>query len=215
MKVIYIVLLFFFISCKENKPTETDKTTYYTTEAIKEKNEKEYQVKLKEFDDKDSGSTEPVLIPYIYDDQYYSNHNFIIDSLNHIYYFYQSRAYMPVYCGTGLDQGPYPAPFINLYPKDIIDIPVDDFETFFKSKVMDSLKPEERMYIYIGSQKDSFQSAEVNQIFKKLEGDEKNRRIICRRTTEEENIVLQYKKSGKPYNPDTIKWNPDLTDVPK
>lgn len=145
----------------------------------------------------------------------YSNHNFIIDSLNHIYYFYQSRAYMPVYCGTGLDQDPFPAPFINLYPKDIIHIPADDFETFFKSKVMDSLKPEELMYIYIGSQKDSFQSAEVNQIFKKLEGDEKNRRIICRRTTQQENIVLQYKKSGKPYNPDTIKWNPDLTDVPK
>lgn len=122
---------------------------------------------------------------------------------------------MPVYCGTGLDQDPFPAPFINLYPKDIIHIPADDFETFFKSKVMDSLKPEELMYIYIGSQKDSFQSAEVNQIFKKLEGDEKNRRIICRRTTQQENIVLQYKKSGKPYNPDTIKWNPDLTDVPK
>lgn len=215
MKKIIFILFVVLGGCKEAKHTDEKDITYYTTEAIKEKNKREYQVKLKEFCDKDSGSTEPVLIPYIYDDQYYSNHNFIIDSLNRIYYFYQPRAYIPVYCGTGLDQGPFPASFISLYPKDIIDIPADDFETFFKSKVMDSLKPEEQMYIYIGSQKDSFQSAEVNQIFKKLEGNEKNRRIICRRTTQQENIVLEYKKSGKPYNPDTIKWNPELINVPK
>lgn len=215
MKKVILILFVILGSCKEEKCSDEKDITYYTTEAIKEKNEKEYHVKLKEFSEKDLGGTEPVLIPYIYDNQYYSNHNFIIDSLNHVYYFYQPRAYMPVYCGTGLDQGPFPAPFIKLYPKDIIDIPANDFETFFKSKVMDSLKPEERMYIYIGSQKDSFQSAEVNQIFKKLESDEKNRRIICRRTTQQENIVLEYKKSCKPYNPDTIKWNPELTNVPK
>lgn len=205
MKKVLLILFVILGGCNEAKHTDEKDIIYYTAEAIKEKNEKEYQAKLKEFRDKDSDSIEPVLIPYIYDDQYYSNHNFIIDSLNHIYYFYQLRAYMPVYCGTGLDQGPFPAPFINLSPKDIIDIPADDFETFFKSKVMDSLKPEERIYIYIGSQKDSFQSAEVNQIFKILEDDEKNRRIICRRTTQQENIVLQYKKSGEPYNLDTIK----------
>ncbi|WP_330443616.1 hypothetical protein [Flavobacterium sp. C4GT6] len=215
MKKVIFILFVILGSCKEAKHTDEKDITYYNTEAIQEKNEREYLVKLKEFRDKDSGGIEPVLIPYFYDDQYYSNHNFIIDSLNYIYYFYQPRAYIPLYCGTGLDQGPFPAPFIKLYPKDIIDIPADDFETFFKSKVMDSQKTEERMYIYISSQKDSFQSAEVNQIFKKLEGDKKNRRIICRRTTQQENIVLQYKKSGEPYNPDTIKWNPDLTAILK
>lgn len=70
MKKVIFILFVILGSCKEVKHTDEKDITYYTTEAIKEKNEKEYQVKLKEFHDKDSGSTEPVLIPYIYDDQY-------------------------------------------------------------------------------------------------------------------------------------------------
>ncbi|WP_417356287.1 hypothetical protein [Flavobacterium sp.] len=214
MKKIIFILFVILGSCKEAKHTDEKDITYYTTEAIQEKNEREYLVKLKEFRDKDSGGIEPVLIPYFYDDQFYSNHNFIIDSLNNIYYHYRLESYISVICATGLAEGPFPAPYIQLQPERIIDV-TDNIETFLKSRVMDSIKNEEETYIFIGSQKDSFQSPAVDQLFLNFNPDYRNRFILCRRTTEEENIVLQYKKSGEPYNPDTIKWNPDLTAIPK
>ncbi|MFL9838760.1 hypothetical protein ABS768_14720 [Flavobacterium sp. ST-75] len=214
MKKIIFILFVILGSCKEAKHTDEKDVTYYTTEAIQEKNEREYLVKLKEFRDKDSGGIEPVLIPYFYDDQFYSNHNFIIDSLNNIYYHYRLESYISVICATGLAEGPFPAPYIQLQPERIIDV-TDNIETFLKSRVMDSIKNEEETYIFIGSQKDSFQSPAIDKLFLNFNPDYRNRFILCRRTTEEENIVLQYKKSGEPYNPDTIKWNPDLTAIQK
>ena len=207
MKKLLIIGVLLIISCKDsNTPIDNGKM-YYTVEALREKRENEYKIQLKEFYEKDSTGNKPLLIPYFYDDQYYSNHNFIIDSLNHIYYFYYPLAYLPNFCGTGLDQEPFPAPLIKIYPEDIINVTDGDFETFFKLRVLDSINTDELTIIYISSQKDSFKSPQVDKIFNQIETHKNNFRIIFRKITEEENNVLQYKKSNKPYHPELIKWD--------
>src|SRR5690606_1517984 len=114
MKKLLFIGALLIISCKESNTPVDDSHTYYTTEILREKRETEYKLKLKKFLKKDSNVTEPVLVPYIYDDQYYSNDNFIVDSLNQIYYFYYPNTYQPDFCGTGLDKGPFPAPLIKI-----------------------------------------------------------------------------------------------------
>ncbi|RYJ42519.1 hypothetical protein [Flavobacterium beibuense] len=213
MKKLLFIGVLFIISCKESTAPVDNSTMYYTIEAQRQLYEIEYKKNAKKLHEKDSSADIIPTIPLIYDNQYYSNYNFIIDSLNHIYYFYHSRAYEPVFCGTGMEFGPFPAPYIKLYPKDIIHIPDSDFETFFRSRVMDSIKPKESILIYIGSQKDSFKSPQIDKLYNIFNTDHYYRAIVCRKTTEQEDVLLQYKKSGKYYNPDEIKWDSTKTDI--
>ncbi|WP_417352678.1 hypothetical protein [Flavobacterium alkalisoli] len=212
MKKLLFIGVLLIISCKESNSPVDNGTMYYTTEGLRIKRENDYKQQLREFREKDSTYTEPALVPYFYDDQFYSNHNFIIDSLNHIYYHYWPESYTSVICATGLAEGPFPAPYIQLQPEKIIDV-TDNIEAFLKSRVMDSIKNEEETFIFIGSQKDSFQSPAIDKLFLNFNPDYRDRFILCRRTTEEENIALEYKKSNKPYDPDKIKWDSTRTDI--
>jgi hypothetical protein len=63
---------------------------------------------------------------------------------------------------------------------------------------------------YYASQSDTIKNTAFFNLNKEL-NDSKSRTIyIVRKTTEEENIVLQYKQNGLPYHPEDIKWSKEF-----
>ena len=180
-----------FISCKKQ-----DKgIPFYTMEARKEKNIS-------------SNDILPPPPPFFLEN-YYSKHNIVIDSLGDLYYFKHKK--IAWVCGTGYDSDTtYPAMFISLSPKDLTLIPKNEIDNFLRLNITDSLKPDDKMYIMVGSARDSFYSPELSKIALTIDK-YKDGRIIIRKTTQEEEIVLDYKKKKLPYNPNLINWDSTRT----
>lgn len=176
---------------------------FYTYDAGKERREK--------FVLSDSSAELPPPPPPLFFESYYSKHNIVIDSLGCLYYFmHKDRGGV---CGTGFDHDSiYPASFISLSPKDLILIPKNGIDKFIWSNITDSLKLDSPVYVMVGSARDSFYSPELSKIALAIEN--KSGHIILRRTTQEEEVVLDHKKKGIPYNPKLIIWNPEKTVFP-
>ena len=65
--------------------------------------------------------------------EYYFPSNFIIDTGGHIY-FYQQKIKAGWVCGTDMDWDTPPS-FIDLQPKDIIEVPSQNLEDFIKFNI--------------------------------------------------------------------------------
>ena len=142
---------------------------------------------------------------------YYYPSNFIVDTGGHIYY-YQQKVLTGWICGTGLEWDTPPL-FIDLTPKDMIQVPIDNLEEFIKMNVnyVDTFDRK----VSIASTVDTIKSAGLATIFKTFE--DRNNHIInwvFRRMTQEENVVLDYKKRQIPYNASAIKWDSTKTLFP-
>ncbi|MDB5276968.1 MAG: hypothetical protein JWR61_1923 [Ferruginibacter sp.] len=143
--------------------------------------------------------------------EYYFPSNFIIDPGGHIY-FYQQRIKSGWLCGTGMEWNTPPS-FIDLQPKDIVEVPAENLEDFIKFNIQ-YLDNSDRQFA-VASVTDTIASSGLAKIFLVF-GDKANHiSWTFRRTTQEENVVLQYKKSKeKDYHSDEIKWDSTKTLFP-
>lgn len=143
---------------------------------------------------------------------YYSDKNFIIDETGRIF-FYGRRKYSRWVCGEDVSDGSVPIPeFINLHPAEIIEIPQNSIEDLIK---LNAAKKEfEWNFAVIASARDTFTSPALHRLLTQLYKHKKALHII-RRMTEEEKIVMRYKKSGEPYDPDRIEWDTTKTVFPE
>ncbi len=134
---------------------------------------------------------------------YYFPSNFIIDTGGHIY-FYQQSIQNGWLCGTGInwDTPPY---FIDLKPKDIIEVPSDNLERFIKANIQ-YLDNYNRKFA-VASTVDTITSVGLAKIFKVFQDTANHIKWRFRRTTQEENVVLEYKKKQERYDYEEIKWD--------
>ena len=143
--------------------------------------------------------------------EYYFPSNFIIDTGGHIY-FYQQRIKSGWNCGTGTERNTPPL-FIDLQPEEIVEIPTQNLEDFIKSNIQ-YIEGSDRQFA-IASVADTITSLGLAKIFSFFKDKNQDINWTFRLTTQEENVVLSFKKSKeKYYNADGIKWDSTKTLFP-
>jgi len=133
---------------------------------------------------------------------YYLATNFIIDTSGEVY-FYEQPQY-GWFCGTGFNWDT-PPEFIDLKPKDIVRVPINSITDFIKLNVL-SLDSNDRR-VAIGSVKDTIKSIGLSKILAACNDNSNKIRWTFRKTTQEENVVLNFKKLNRRYNSEDIKWD--------
>jgi hypothetical protein len=134
---------------------------------------------------------------------FYYPSNFIIDSSGHIFY-YQQEIPSGRSCGSGNELN-LPPTFINLKPHEIVEVPNENITQFMKSNV-EYLEISKRIFS-IASQVDTINSSGLAKIFKVLKDTAYHIKWIFRKTTQEENIVLSFKKQRNNYDYNEITWD--------
>ncbi|CAN5634981.1 hypothetical protein BH10BAC2_BH10BAC2_43230 [soil metagenome] len=140
---------------------------------------------------------------------YYFVSNFLIDTAEQIF-FYQ-REQNGWFCGTGIKWNTPPA-FIDLQPMNIIQIPTDNIEAFIKLNILNI--DSANRYVSIGSTQDTVKSIGLTKIIKLFKEKTNHIRWRFRKVTQEEAIVLDYKKRQASYYADAIKWDSTKTLFP-
>lgn len=185
MKRLLFILFILAIGCSK-KTDENDKFTFVLPK---------YPVTPKSTDPKDPPPPPLIQYPYYYD------YNFIIDSSGGIFYFQRER--QGWLCGTGIDAST-PPNFIYLMPKDLVEIPVNSIKLFIDLNILNQDFSGKRAVIAVI--KDMTRSEgifKISNLFK-----EKNVQWLFRKATQEESIVLSYRKRQMVYDYEAIKWDP-------
>lgn len=195
IKIVSIICLSLFLSC--NEPSDKIDTTFIvpTDSMLLPKN---------------TGNPPPPPPP---PKEYYFPSNFIIDTGGHIY-FYQRRIKVGWDCVSDLEWNA-PPPFIGLQPTDIIEVSSQNLEDFVKLNIQ-YLDNSDRQFA-IASVADTITSLGLSKIFSILK-DSANQITwwTFRKITQEENVVLNFKKSKKKfYYSNEIKWDSTRIIFPK
>ena len=133
---------------------------------------------------------------------YYLPSNFIIDTAGHLY-FYQQQQY-GWFCGTGIEWDT-PPEFINLKPKDIVQLPIENIDSFIKLNIINLESP--YRLVAIASLRDTVQSVGLSKIMSTFKDTTNHIKWLFRKATQEETIVLNYKQSGREYYSDDVQWD--------
>lgn len=139
---------------------------------------------------------------------YYGTNTFIIDRNSKIYYFQRNE--IGHICGNWErgDTIPY---FINLQPKDLIEIPANNIFDLIKANYKDNF----RNITFIASKSDTLNSKIYFDLVDVLKSSLKESDLyFIRRTTQEEDTVLKYKKNNDYYNSAEIKWDKNRITFP-
>ena len=146
-------------------------------------------------------SKEKIPPPPIPGDLLYGTNTFIIDKDSKIYYFQRNK--IGFICGN-ISEGDTLPYFINLQPKDLIEIPNNSISDFVKLNYKDDF----RNMTFIASKLDTLKTQNYFDLINAIEATLKDRdTYFIRRTTQEEDTVLKYKKENNYYRSDDIKWD--------
>ena len=196
MKKIFISILIFtifiFTSCKQEKLVNV---------------EDKYYVISKEDSLSKSNDSIPPPPPPPQKYKWYSNLVFIIDSKNKVY-IYQTE-YVKNFKNTKLiEEYEYPN-YIGLKPENLTTFEINDFIAFVKSN-NDIFglkgKKDHTRFFYIASDKDTIRNKALFELSQFLKNEIRVNYLI-RKTTEEENFVLQYKRNKQEFIPEEIHWS--------
>ncbi|MFH6992216.1 hypothetical protein [Flavobacterium sp. FlaQc-48] len=130
----------------------------------------------------------------------YGTNTFIIDNESKIYYFQRNEI------GRICINGPIDtiANFIDLQPNDLVEIPNNTISDFVKLNYKDNF----RHITFIASKLDTLKSENYFTLIKVIESSLKEKDFyFIRRTTQEEDTVLKYKKNNYTYDSNDIKWD--------
>ena len=125
--------------------------------------------------------------------------NFIVDSSGKIFYYQQHIIF-----GSNDVVEELPA-FINLRPKDIVQIPTNNIEDFIKLNILSSNNSEK--FVAIALSLDTIKSEPLSKIRMMFDDTSNHVKWLIRKMTQEEKIVLQYKEKNENYYPNDIKWD--------
>ena len=187
------IICFLFLNCDKKKESTVAKNKPYI---ISKENNRQII---------NGDTTPPPPIPGFL---VYGTNTFIIDSDSKIYYF--KRGNVGHICGNWAREDTIPY-YINLRPKDLIEVPKNSISKFVKSNYTDNF----RNMTFIASPLDTLNTKAYFDLVKALKSSLKERDLyFMRRTTQEEDTVLKYKKSNKHYNSEEIKWDKDRIAFP-
>nr|WP_315158417.1 hypothetical protein [uncultured Flavobacterium sp.] len=132
---------------------------------------------------------------------FYGTNAFIIDKDSNLYYFQGNKSVLACSTGSENDTIPY---FIDLQPKDLIEIPNNCIADFVKL----NYKKEIRNLTFITSQLDTLQSKNYFDLIEAIKTSCQDMdTYFIGRTTQEEDTVLKYKKNNESYYFENIKWD--------
>lgn len=134
---------------------------------------------------------------------FYCHNQILIDKKGNLF-FYQIE-YIPRICGTTIETDTIPY-LLNLEPIDLIKLPPSNVNDFLSLNILSKEKNKQRLII--ASQNDTIKNTSILNFANKLEA------YKIRRTTQEEDTVLKYKKRNEYYNYEDIKWNEDRITLP-
>jgi hypothetical protein len=160
-------------------------------------------IKLQKHVDLANKTNRKILLPF---KSFYGERQLLIDEKGDLYYYQQK--YTGVGCGTGRENDTLPH-FLNLHPKDILKIPQTSLTDFLSENILN--KEENRQILTIACQTDTIKNTSFLNFINK----NKLQAYVIRRTTQEEDTVLKYKKNNEPYYSDEIKWDKTKIKLPK
>lgn len=123
--------------------------------------------------------------------------NFLLADSNRVFYY---RTIAPMICVSS--DGKIP-PFTGLDVKDLIELPNKCLEDFV---LLNYQRQENFNLISVASKSDTIKSKNFKILMSGF-AKAKVKQYYIRRTTHEEETVLDYKIKRKPYSPDEIKWD--------
>ncbi|MBS7252878.1 hypothetical protein [Flavobacterium branchiicola] len=187
------IVCFLFLNCNKKEEIIHLNNKFYIV-SYEDKKFKKYADSLKENSDK-------VTFPSI--KGFYCQNQLLIDSKGNLF-FYQ-KEYIPRICGSAdrIDTIPY---LLNLQPIDLIQTPQSNVNDFLSLNILSKKKNEQRLII--ASQNDTIKNKSIFSFTSKLKA------YKIRRTTQEEDTVLKYKKNNESYNYEDIKWNQNRITLP-
>ena len=185
-KVVVLILICLFFGCNKKEDSEVQKPYIISAENIKIQ---KYSDSLK------SSKSEIKLFPL---EGFYGECNLIIDRNGDVLYF-QNKNKIRM-CGTGMLNDTIPE-YFDLQPKHIVKIPKDCIEKFVNENLMN--KEKRRQILIVASQTDTIKDQKFLSFFYNM----KVQSYIVRRTTQEEDTVLYYKKKDMFYDSKEIKWD--------
>jgi hypothetical protein len=131
---------------------------------------------------------------------FYGDYTFILDTSSKIYY---HSKHSTLFCDFNCD---YSRPdFIELLPPDLIVIEENNFSQFLSDSITQPLG--KKAIVIISSVADTIQSPQYYSLIQFLKANYDKVVWDVRKITEEESIVLSYKKLNKNYDPKNIKWS--------
>ncbi len=186
------IICFFLLNCTKKEGLE-ENIPYIISKESKEK-----------ITDTDTIPPPPPIPGWLF----YGTNSFIIDTDSKIYYF--QRDEINHICGNWKKSDTIPN-FIGLQPKDLIEIPTNNISDFIKANYKQKFKN----ITYICSKTDTLQSESFFVLEKALKSQEKYGDYYnIRRTTQEEDTVLKYKKNNEFYNSEDINWDKNRITFP-
>lgn len=187
------LICFLLLNCGKEESAKQNLPYIISQKNIKPKNSKEVKGK--------SATPLPPPPPPIPGWLIYGTNTFIIDSDSKIYYFQGEK--IGFICGNGSQNDTIPH-FIDLQPKDLIEIPNNSISDFVKLNYKDDF----RNLTFVSSKLDTLKSESFFNLITALESSLKDRDFYyIGRTTQEEDTVLKYKKNNSYYRSDDIKWD--------
>lgn len=138
----------------------------------------------------------------------YGSNNFIIDKDSNLFYFQQPHFFI---CGTESENETIPL-LMEFKKEDFIQIPTNSIQEFVKL----NFKSGEGNFTHIASQIDTLNFKVYFDLINAVEQSalvKDSDQFIIRRTTQEEDTVIGYKKRGKSYYYGDIKWDTTRIDT--
>ncbi|NWL00456.1 hypothetical protein DM790_06465 [Flavobacterium collinsii] len=186
------MILFLFNCSKKEEKIVINNKPYIISYENKKFNK--YADSLKEKSDK-------VIFPSL--KGFYCQNQLLIDKKGNLF-FYQIE-YIPKICGSTMETDTIPY-LSNLHPIDLVKLPHSSVNDFLYLNILNKEKNEQRLII--ASQNDTIKNMSIFNFVNKLEA------YKIRRTTQEEDTVLKYKKNNKFYNYEDIKWDQNRIILP-
>ncbi|WP_291285862.1 hypothetical protein [Flavobacterium sp.] len=137
---------------------------------------------------------------------FYGVSQLIIDKKGNLY-FYQKR-YLLNPCSYGSENDTLPH-FLDLQPENIVKIPQASLNYFLSENILN--KDKNRRILIVASQNDTIKNTSFFDFINKNQ----LHAYTIRRTTQEEDTVLKYKKNNTSYYSDDIKWDKTKITFPK
>lgn len=145
--------------------------------------------------------------------EYYLPYNFIIDTGSRVYFFQQEPFFSR--CGYVNWRETIAIPeYIDLQPKDLIEIPPNSIEEFIKLNILS--RKDWKKHVFISSPMDIVSSSSLSRIMKVFKDTTNHVDWNFRKSTQEENFVIAYKKNpGSYYYSYNLKWDSTKTLFPE
>ncbi|OYQ46926.1 hypothetical protein [Flavobacterium aurantiibacter] len=174
------------------------------------KNERRLYV-ISEQDSLQKNSSIPRPAPPDFQNRFYTDVVFILDSVSDVHLYQTSK----IYNLDGESSNDYSFPnFIELKPEHLVTVSSKSFISFFKNNldVLDNANEYRAKHYYFASETDTIKNQALYDFFEYIKHVPRAPSYFVRMTTEEEKMVLKFKKQHRFYAPKLIPWSSNFLD---